>query len=85
MLDLVFGFFDGYGITGVVMLQLLLCFFDDCLVAGLLKNEHQHSLTWFLDFFSIDEQLFLMNNLWNITCVGNIKQGWVPGIFYSSY
>ena len=40
-----------------IMIELLLCFFEDCVVAGLMKNYHQLSVTTFLDYSSIDKQL----------------------------
>ena len=62
-----------------IILQLLLHLYGGCIVAELLKNQHQLSLTPFLDSFSIDKQLMFWGLLWNINIVGNIKQGWVPG------
>ena len=40
-----------------IVLELLLCFFKGCVVAGLMKNKYQLSLTSFLDYSSLDKQL----------------------------
>ena len=40
-----------------IMIELLLRFFEGCVVAELLKNYHQLNLTSFLDNSSVDKQL----------------------------
>ena len=52
--------------------------FDGCVVAELLKNEHQLSLTSFLDCSSRDKHLLFWWLTWNENSLVNIKQGWVP-------
>ena len=64
------------------MLDLVLDFFECCRVAGLMKNEHQLSLTLFLDYSNLYHYDLLWCKIWHSYYLRKIRLQLLLGFFY---